>query len=409
MLTVSDRKVDAELPARARNLLNLSEWLAGDDANGLDDAGFTAAIGRRLREAGFCLDRLVLHAVTLHPGYCDRAIAWSPGEPVEIREGETAFRAALPVKLLSRVLEERRLQSVATGEAGFADWENSDVLTGRGLKHIVVAPLFNSDGPFSAFILATSSPAGFPSPDLDFIERLMKPLRSALELRLLRKADFSLLDTYIGTPTPQRLFAGRIRADEIETVEAALLLFDVENSSAFSRIRAADKFGLLKRRFDHLSGPILANGGMIVRATETVVLAIFPAAEPAISCHAALDAAVRGLTSSSREKIEGGPRSIAALHFGQITYGSLTGGRFRELTLLGPDIDLIRTIRDSAKAHDEPIAMSELFGSMAGVQGMSRRLYNSTDRSGAVHVYALQPEALSTDEDDTVSGTHLQA
>src|SRR2546430_2538512 len=64
------------------------EWLAGDECHGLDDAGLTAELGHRLRLAGLPLDRLVLHLRILHPQLFARTLAWSPNEPVEIRDRE---------------------------------------------------------------------------------------------------------------------------------------------------------------------------------------------------------------------------------------------------------------------------------------------------------------------------------
>ncbi len=393
MLTVAHRTSDEELPVHTRFLLNLTEWLASDDCNSLDDAGFVAAIGRRLHVAGLPVDRLVLHSVTLHAGFADRAIAWSPGQPVEIRDGETAFRAAFPSRLLARVLEDRTMLVIGPEDADFCEWTSSDVFVGKSLKQLVIAPLYSADGPFSVIALGSRTPRGFSTSDLDLLARFLKPLRSTIELRVLRRAEFSLLDAYVGSPTPQRLLANRTRCTELETIEAALFLCDIENVSALAGMSEANAFHLLQQRAQHLQTLIQGNGGMMIRASGTEVLAIFPTADPSSSCRMALDAAIQSRQPSALpgENGETIARSVFALHYGRVTYGSLACGNPRELTLLGADIELLTTIRDAARSLGETIAMSRLLKDMIKAEGLAGISYSTNDLRGSVEIYAARP------------------
>lgn len=393
MHTGSVPVTDVELQPRARDLLNLTEWLVGEECNSLDDAAFVASIGRRLHAAGLPVDRLVLHSVTLHPGFSDRAIAWSPGEPVEVREGDTAFRAVFPARSLSQVLEERRVLVVGAGEPAFPEWENSDVFSGRTLKQLVIAPLYNGDGPFSILAFGTRAPMGFSSADLTLLDRFTKPFRMVLELRLLRRSEFTLLDAYVGPPTPQKLLAGIIRGDEVEMIEGGLMLCDLADASALSRMGEPYAFQMLKKRLARMVQPIRRNGGMMIKMAGASIFAVFPAADTASACRAALDAATRELIYSGLmgEGEFGSLPAVVALHYGSVSYGNLSNEGSRELTLLGSDIELLSTIRDAARSLGEPIAMSRVFRDMAEVDDAASLHYWPKGSSVNHVIYGLRP------------------
>src|SRR5271168_5324122 len=78
----------AEATTGSSRILEVVEWLTGDECHELDDAGLIASLGRRLRAVGLPIDRLTLHLRTLHPEILGRAVAWSPNEPVEIHDRE---------------------------------------------------------------------------------------------------------------------------------------------------------------------------------------------------------------------------------------------------------------------------------------------------------------------------------
>ena len=58
---------DVHRTTTATPILEIIEWLSGNECHELDDAGLIAGLGRRLTAAGLPLDRLSLHLRTLHP------------------------------------------------------------------------------------------------------------------------------------------------------------------------------------------------------------------------------------------------------------------------------------------------------------------------------------------------------
>jgi adenylate cyclase len=198
------RSVDPNL------VLSVLEWLSGDECHSIDEAGLIAGLGRRLQAIGLPIDRLTLHLMTLHPEFLGRTIAWAPGEPVEIHDREHGARLGFATSPLRQVMDSREPMIVGADETKWP-WQDIDVFTGRGLNQLVVAPLCNVDGPVSAAVFGTRRPGGFTMSDNRVIERILPALRNTCELRVMRQAELSLLDTYIGPMTAQRILAGRIR------------------------------------------------------------------------------------------------------------------------------------------------------------------------------------------------------
>jgi adenylate cyclase len=81
-------------PTEAVAALAVVEWLTGDECHALDNAGFVAALGPRLRRSGMALDRLSLDLRILHPEIRCCTLAWAPGEPIEIHDREHGIERA---------------------------------------------------------------------------------------------------------------------------------------------------------------------------------------------------------------------------------------------------------------------------------------------------------------------------
>src|SRR5215468_7968041 len=112
----------ASVPPQA--VLEIVEWLTGNDCHEQDDAGLIAGLGLRLRGIGLPVDRLALHLRTLHPEILGRTVAWAPNEPVEIRDREHGIEVnpAFVGSPLRRVLESREPLAVRLDEAGGPTW-----------------------------------------------------------------------------------------------------------------------------------------------------------------------------------------------------------------------------------------------------------------------------------------------
>lgn len=365
-------------------LLGIIEWLSGDECHATDEIGLIAGLGKRLQVLGLPIDRLTLHLMTLHPEFVGRAIAWSHGEPIEVHDRAHGAISTFADSPLRQVMETRETLLIGPGDS--ARWAEIDVFSGRSLTQLMIAPLCNADGPVSAASFGTKRPSGFSPSDTQVIERILPALRNACELRLLRQAELSLLDTYIGPVTAQRILAGRIRQGEIESLEAALLLCDIRGFTALSnRLPSGQMLRLLNAYFDKVVPAITNRGGEVLKFMGDAVLAFFPGYDQKEACHAALAAATAILDEVDRFAFEGVTvKAGIGLHFGEVSYGNVGSGRRLDFTLIGPDVNLVSRIQSVCSASSIPLLMSGEFkekGRMAEIASVGLHSLAGFDRN----------------------------
>lgn len=363
-----DVRPDSHRGINANALLSVIEWLSGDECHSGDEAALIAGLGRRLKGLGLPIDRLTLHLMTLHPEYVGRTLAWAPGEPVQIHDREHGALRIFADTPFRKVMEQRETVTTRSGEGGH--WEDIDVFSGRSLAQLMIVPLCNSDGPVSAASFGTRQNEGFSVTEQHVIERILPSLRNACELRVLRQAELSLLDTYIGPLTAQRILAGSIRRGEVESMEAALLVCDMRGFTELSnRLPSTQMLRLLNEYFDHVVPAITQRGGEVLKYMGDAVLAFFPGFDQADACCSALSAAtaiISDLESLEIEKIK--VKAGIALHFGEVSYGNIGSGRRMDFTLIGPDVNLVTRIQGACSLLNTPLLISTEFRDKAGLK-----------------------------------------
>lgn len=345
--------------------VELIEWLVGDESHELDDAGLAAAFGRRLRATGLPVDRLTLHLRTLHPEILGRSVAWAPNEAAEIREREHGIEdspgfAGSPLR---RVMETREPLIVRLDGSVGPAWAHTDLFQGRGLVEFVFVPLRNADGLVGAASFSTARPSGFTPSDRAALDRIVPALRNACELRTLRRAESTLLDTYVGSTTARRVMAGHVRRGEIEMLEAALLLCDLRGFTELSnRLPGERVLDLLNAYFDRVVPAITHAGGEVIKFMGDAALAFFHRETPAASCSAALQGAVSALDGLARlTPPDAELHAGIALHYGEVSYGNIGSAQRLDFTVIGPDVNLVSRIQAVCSATGRPLLMSERF------------------------------------------------
>jgi adenylate cyclase len=349
--------------------LDIIEWLGGDECHDLDDAGLIAALARRLVAAGLPLDRLTLHLRTLHPEILGRQLAWAPDEPVEVydREHGIEHSAAYVGSALQKVMERREWAELRLPPANGEPRSRLNLLQGRGIRHAILAPLVEGDGPASAVVFGTCRRHGFSEADRLRLERILPPLRSACELRTLREVETTLLNTYVGVATGRRILAGKVRRGEVESLEAALLLCDLRGFTALSERLAGQRvLELLNLYFDQVVPAITAGGGEILKFMGDAVLAFFRREDGGRgSCIAAYDAARMALHRLATVNLPDATLTAGvALHYGDVSYGNIGSGQRLDFTVIGRDVNLLSRIQTTCGTTGRPLLMSKRFASL---------------------------------------------
>jgi adenylate cyclase len=225
-----------------RRLFGLIEWLSGNECRDLDEAGLIRALVGRLCALPLPVDYVALYLRTLHPEIRARIIVWSPERPVEIYDrAHTALHIAAPAGSPVRQVMETREWRTVRADADGAAIDRLEVFRNHGLAELVIAPLPNGGGLTSAAAFGTRRTRGFATAERQALERILPALCGTCELRLLRHGGATLLDTYVGPTTGQRILAGQVRRGDVESLEAALLLCDLRDFTGLSNRLPADQ------------------------------------------------------------------------------------------------------------------------------------------------------------------------
>jgi adenylate cyclase len=354
-------------------LPDLIEWLSGNECHDASNTEMLAGLGCRLRALGLPIDRMSLHLRTLHPQILARTLAWTEGEPVAQIDRDNSierlpFFATNPIR---RATESRTWLDLTTPE-DMAGLEELDFFRGRSLRAAIVAPMVMSHGPASAVVFATRRPGGFAAADRAVFKRIVPALRGACEIRLLRLAEATVLDTYVGPITGRRILDGHIRRGDVETLDAALLLCDLRDFTVLSnRLPPEQMLDRLNLYFDQLVPAITAGGGEVLKFMGDAVLAFFHLDDGAVaSCAAAFDAARLALDRIHSASQAGTPLSAGvALHHGEVAYGNIGSGGRLDFTVIGRDVNLVSRIQTVCATTGEPLLMSPRFAALLGRPG----------------------------------------
>jgi adenylate cyclase len=355
---------------RLHAICEIIEWLAGDECHELDDAGLADGLGRRLRAADLPLDHLVLSLRTLDPEIRGRTVAWAPGERAEIRDRAhgTELLTGFADSPVRHVMERQEPLVLRVDDGMGIAWIHTDLFEGRDLVEFIILPLYNANGLPGAASFATARKHGFTDAERAILNRIVPALRNACELRILRRVELGLLDTYVGAETARRVLAGHIRRGRAETLEAALMLCDLRGFTELSNRLPNDRvIQLLNTYFDCVVPAIIHAGGEVIKFMGDAVLAFFHHDEPVRACTTGLQAAssalerLRQLTLPDAEL-----RAGIALHYGEVSYGNIGYGQRLDFTLIGPDVNLVSRLQAVSSTTGHSLVMSERFAQLIG-------------------------------------------
>lgn len=375
--------------------LVIIEWLVSDYCHDLDVAGLVEGLGVRLVNAGLPIDRLAFHLFMIDPELMGRVIAWAPGESVEIisrRHGyeNTILGQKNPVR---HVLTTGTWLTIRPDQPGADVWPTHDIYENRQLTELIFAPLLSGSSWIGAVSLSTGRARGFKSEHHALFRRIMPTLRTVIELKVLRERSTNLLDTYIGMETGRRILAGHIRRDDVETIEAALMICDLRNFTGLSNRLPGDRIlHFLNSYFDQIVPAIEANGGEVLKFVGDAILAIFRGSDdPARNCSAAFQASLSALSRlASLSETDVILSAGIALHYGTASYGNIGSGHRLDFTVIGRDVNLTSRIQTVCASSGEHLLMSSRFaGLLTGIEARSCGFHELKGFAEKVELFAV--------------------
>lgn len=366
-------EIDATESAPVEGANPLAGWLLREAWEAASSAELVDRFARQLVEAGFCVLRLTVIIPTLHPQLASNAFVWRRGESVVDERDLPHYGMQSEAYLKSPVIR------IFSGEGGIRrrlegpnpprDFPILDDLLAEGATDYVAMPMRFSNGKINVMTIACDRPGGFTTQELGWIHEALPILSRLLEVQAMHRTARSLLETYLGAYTGQRVLNGLIKRGDGDDIPAVIWYCDLRGSTALAdSLPRADYLDLLNRYFEAVAGAVLELGGEVLKFIGDGLLAIFPMEKVAAceaedelycaktgleqgmtmtycgkdSCNRALEAARKALermaavnaelTAAGRDPLHFG----LSLHLGDVTYGNIGAASRLDFTVIGP-------------------------------------------------------------------------
>jgi len=387
--------------SREASIDALVDWLI-DGAPGA--AGAPDVVGRcgaDLRAAGVPLDRMAAFVTTLHPTVAGRSFRWSPDAPVAVGEmPHDLFHTAAFQNSPLRVLVANKCEVRARLEPSASSYEYPvyEQFAREGLTDYVALPMVFTNGDAHAVTFATKAAGGFSEADVADMRRVLRPLSRLGEILALRRTAGTLLSTYVGRNSGDRILTGRIQKGDFETIRAVIWFSDLRKFTEMSsRLTTREVIDNLNRVFDCQVPAIEKGGGEVLKFMGDGLLAIFPlgesddASEVADRALAAAEQAIAAVAAlpPGADTAAGSPLAIGvALHVGELAYGNIGGSNRLDFTAIGPSVNLAARLEGLTSKLGKPLVVSEEVAALTSRATEDLGAFELKGVPAPVHVHA---------------------
>ncbi|WP_167223887.1 DUF427 domain-containing protein [Pelagibius litoralis] len=364
----------------------LAAWMLREAWEATSSAELLDRLGRQLNEAGFDISRMNVIIPTLHPQMASNAFVWRRGETVVDERDFPHYGLQSDAYLKSPLMPifegaggiRRRLE----GPNPPTDYPILADLIKEGATDYVAMPMRFSNGKINIFTLSTDRPGGFTTEHLGQIHEILPILSRLLEVHAMHRMSRTLLDTYLGAYTGQRVLNGLIKRGDGEDIPAVIWYCDLRGSTALAdSISREDYLDLINRFFEAMAGAVLDRGGEVLKFIGDGLLAIFPMEKAGTSkegkdmfcgrnaCTEALEAArdalarMQDVNAALAEEGRAPLRFGLALHLGDLSYGNIGSSTRLDFTVIGPATNEAARIDSLTKELGVALLISEDFES----------------------------------------------
>jgi adenylate cyclase len=328
----------------------------------------------RLVKAGAPLIRVRISLLTLHPQVRDFSFTWYPGRSVNFRrvqhgiEDSASYVGSPWAYVFSSGQPLRRRLDGIDGERDHVALHEVKDLGGTDYYAL---PLRFGPRTIGVSGFVVDDPKGLSDADLAKLDVLIAVLTPILQVTALQGIAKTLLDTYVGHRTGERVLKGQIRRGDTEPIEAAICFSDLRDFTALSEARPPDEIvETLNTYFEYLAAATQAHGGEVLKFIGDAVLTIFPtSAHGSIeaACESGLNAALDTFANIETVNIQRQHRDLApisfgiALHQGTVIYGNVGAPERLDFTVLGSAVNRTARLETLSKTLRHSLVMSAEF------------------------------------------------
>jgi adenylate cyclase len=366
----------------------LAQWIISEAWDAPTSRELTARFIRQLNKFGMQISRVNIVIQTLHPLIVATSYRWKPGEEVERIDAPYAMREEIGYYASPFV-------TIFNGMGGLRRWigtddENDDYpiladLRAQGVTDYAAMPMRFSDGQINAVTIATENPEGFSTEHLGWMHEILPALSRYYEVHAKRRTSSTLMRTFLGRHTGQRVLDGLIQRGDGEDIHAVIWFSDLRNSTPIAEKMGRENFlAYLNRFFDCMAGAVIDNEGEVLRFIGDAVMAIFPIADQGEEERRTGGCAARDATARAIEAAREATRRIEAaneqclieglpcigygigMHVGHVTYGNIGTEDRLEFTVIGAAANEAARIENVTKELGRNVILSQDFSEMYG-------------------------------------------
>lgn len=368
-------------------------WLQADAMLARNPADLLTQLGHHLEKAGLMLEAMTLEVRTLHPLMAGAVFTWHRDRPeaLETPRFHDPFDPGL---------EPAPLFDLAPPPAG--------AMKDNDLQSLPLVIAF-SDGSQHNLAIVAACKEGFTGVEIGCLKDIGLAIAAPLEILVLKQMTRTLMTTYLGQRTADRVLSGAIRRGGSDSVHAVLWYSDLRGFTAESQRRSGDDvIALLNSHFERLVAPIKAFGGEVLKFMGDGLLAIFPidaAGSAKRACSQAIKsvrAARAGMASLNSERLGKGDKPLefgVALHIGEVMYGNIGAPDRLDFTVIGPTVNLASRLEALCRPLNCPVLISSAFKDASDVALMPLGRHRLSDITDPIEVFTLGELSLLPEHD----------
>jgi adenylate cyclase len=301
----------------AHTAADVVRWMLKEGRHHTHMREFGDEMCRRIVAAGIPLWRGFCAVGTLHPQVAATAYVWRRSEAGATRQIASHERVQTPELAQSPFAEVKRTHRVLRRRLADPDCPQDypvvPPLREQGATDYVAMPMVCSSGAINVISWVTDRAGGFTDAEIAALGEVTEALAIIVELQSMRRVARSLLDTYVGRRTGERVLSGAITRGSGEAIRAVIWICDLRG---FTRLTDSaprhEVIALLNDYFEIVAEAVAAEGGEVLKFIGDAMLAIFEIDRkrtPAEACGGAAQGSARNGRGDRRAQSRaGGPR-----------------------------------------------------------------------------------------------------
>ena len=354
---------------------------------------------RCLQDAGVPISRMTIIIPALHPQVFANVLVWrhdagakTINEPHDILTTPRFKDSPFALILRGAGGVRRRIERADCK----LDFPVVRDIKAENATDYVAMPFRFSDGQMNVMSMTSFATGGFSTDHLGRVFEVLPALARHFEVFAQRRTAVTLLKTYLGHRTGERVLAGHVKHGDGERIHSVIWFSDLRASTALSKSMPVDAYlRLLNRYFDCLAGAVIGKGGEVLRFIGDAVLAIFPitGADARDACRRAIEAARLACERvEEANRAQPGEQPIRfgiGLHLGEVTYGNIGVRERLEFTVIGASANEAARVESMCKTLTKNVVLSSSFAAAYDGQLASLGRHELKDVEGSQELFTL--------------------